>query len=75
MGGDAIAPASMHILYIALRYKPNKPEKYPIYYVSLINIYDEFKIAQEFQYLELSLFIDSRTGLVLPTWFILALVY
>ena len=36
---DAIAPASMYIICTALRYnKPNKPEKYPIYYVSLIKL-------------------------------------
>ena len=32
------APAGLHILCIAVRYnKPNKPEKYPIYYACFFN--------------------------------------
>ena len=84
---DAIAPASMHILCIALRY--NKPNiTYFLHFFNktrasvlslgfrylLRNIHKRIQNCIKFQYSVVSLFIDSGADLVLSVWFVLALV-
>ena len=60
---DAIAPAYMHILCIALRYnKPNKLENYKsILFVTLFNKTRALVLFLGFQYFELqNIYIDIR---------------
>ena len=75
----------MHILCIVLRYIKLKSQKYPIYYnktrasvlflgfrcFEIRNIYKQISRIPIFSIV--SLFIDSRAGLVLSIWFVLAL--